>query len=205
MTDYTFDTQPYIQSQYGNSPTIKQLLWDFRSSILPDADIELFYNNIFNIKTAKGVGLDIWGNILAISRNLTVGDEVIRLTDDQYLDVLLFKALANICTADLATLNRLAETIYPNMLPKITNVVVEGSLANGDKYNTTPMHIRWVWTADDVSDYEKAIFAMFAQLCVAAGVFYTIEYVSSNVFGFHGSKLQPFNQAPFAETRIEES
>ena len=36
------ELQPYILSQYSASPTIYQLLSDFRDNISPDADIDLF-------------------------------------------------------------------------------------------------------------------------------------------------------------------
>lgn len=31
----------------------------------------VFYDNIFNIATANGVGLDVWGEILVIGRTIT--------------------------------------------------------------------------------------------------------------------------------------
>ena len=42
------DVQEYIQSQYSNSPTIKQILLSLADNINPDADIDVFYQNIMN-------------------------------------------------------------------------------------------------------------------------------------------------------------
>lgn len=52
------ELQPYIQSQYGSSTTIYQILDDFRANIDPSKDMLVFYDNIFNIATANGVGLN---------------------------------------------------------------------------------------------------------------------------------------------------
>ena len=57
-SDY-IDKQEYIQSQYGNSPTIKKILNDFRDYIRPEIDIQTIYDNILNIDTAKRVGLRV--------------------------------------------------------------------------------------------------------------------------------------------------
>ena len=60
-----------ILSQYCASPTIKALLQSFNDAVDPATDIANFYNNIWNINTAVGNGLDIWGQIVGVSRYLT--------------------------------------------------------------------------------------------------------------------------------------
>lgn len=61
-----------ILSQYGNSPAIKGLITTFNDAVLPDLDLFNFYQNIFNPQTGVGYGLDVWGQIVGISRNLKV-------------------------------------------------------------------------------------------------------------------------------------
>ena len=61
-----------IQSQYSASRTIRALADSARVRIAPDADIALFYANIFNIATARGAGLDVWGRILGIGRKVDI-------------------------------------------------------------------------------------------------------------------------------------
>ena len=68
----SFEINDTILSQYGVSERIKRLLRGFDELIKPDADIELFYNNVFNILTAQGAGLDIRGVIIGIGRNIQV-------------------------------------------------------------------------------------------------------------------------------------
>ena len=64
------EKQPYLLSQYSASPTIYQILADFRENIDPTPDIWTFYDNVFNIATAQGVGLDIWGAIIGMDRTI---------------------------------------------------------------------------------------------------------------------------------------
>ena len=66
-----------VQSQYAASPVIRALAESARIRIAPDADIELFYRSVFNIATASGAGLDIWGRILGIGRKV----DITELTD----------------------------------------------------------------------------------------------------------------------------
>ncbi len=47
-----------IQSQYGASVKMLNLLAGFQENIEPTADINLFYEKFFNIYTAEGVGLE---------------------------------------------------------------------------------------------------------------------------------------------------
>lgn len=64
--------QQTIVSQYANSPTLLQMVQNLNTCIDPSADIDAFYNFVWNLKTAQGFGLDIWGRILGVSRTLNV-------------------------------------------------------------------------------------------------------------------------------------
>ena len=83
-----------VQSQYAASPVIRALAESARIRIAPDADIELFYRSVFNIATASGAGLDIWGRILGMGRKVDI-------------------AMANISAADAASLNNLLQGLFP--------------------------------------------------------------------------------------------
>ena len=65
-----FDIEVTIQSQYAASPHIIALVNGYFDLIDPYPDIQLFYNNIFNLEFARGVGLDIWGRIVGIERKI---------------------------------------------------------------------------------------------------------------------------------------
>jgi hypothetical protein len=55
-----------LLSQYANSPTIVSLIESLNDCIDPSADIDAFYDNIWNIDTAVGYGLDVWGRIVGL-------------------------------------------------------------------------------------------------------------------------------------------
>lgn len=63
-----------ILSQYANSPTLVQLIQNMDGYIDPSTDIDAFYNLIWNVDTAVGLGLDIWGKIVGLEngRKLTI-------------------------------------------------------------------------------------------------------------------------------------
>lgn len=196
------DVQEYIQSQYSNSPTIKQILLSLADNINPDADIDVFYQNIINIDSANGVGLDIWGTIVGAPRKLQLEEDSkeIILNDDMYRNYIKFKMLANISPATLETLNKISYILYNNTSLSVANVQTEGTLANGDFYNTTPMMVRFTWQTYEVTDQDRAIFMQGILFCLAAGVGWDLVIINTdNVFGFAGSGLSPFNQGTFVQ------
>lgn len=196
------DVQEYIQSQYSNSPTIKQILLSLADNINPDADIDVFYQNIMNIDSANGVGLDIWGTIVGAPRKLQLEEDSkeIILNDDMYRNYIKFKMLANISPATLETLNKISYILYNNTSLSVANVQTEGTLDNGDFYNTTPMMVRFTWQTSEVTDQDRAIFMQGILFCLAAGVGWDLVVIDTdNIFGFAGSGLNSFNQGTFAQ------
>ena len=57
-----------ILSQYDDSPTLLSMIESFNDAIDPTANITAFYENIWNVNTANGYGLDVWGQIVGVSR-----------------------------------------------------------------------------------------------------------------------------------------
>lgn len=57
-----------VLSQYANSPIILAIINQANEALDPAANITAFYNSVWNINTATGYGLDVWGRIVGISR-----------------------------------------------------------------------------------------------------------------------------------------
>lgn len=57
-----------VISQYANSPILTQLIQNFDECVNQTQNFDNFYDDIWNIATAQGVGLDIWGRIVGVSR-----------------------------------------------------------------------------------------------------------------------------------------
>ena len=131
-----------VISQYGNSPTILALVQDMNEWIDPSVDIDNFYSMVWDISQAQGFGLDIWGRIVNISRELTIpgivdyfgfqtdasdsqpfdqapfwngitsSTQTYTLTDDAYRTLILTKALANISATTAPALNQLLQNFF---------------------------------------------------------------------------------------------
>jgi len=61
-----------IISQYANSPTLTQLIESMNDYIDPRVNMQAFYDAVWNVDTAVGFGLDIWGAIVGVSRLLKI-------------------------------------------------------------------------------------------------------------------------------------
>lgn len=198
--DVRTEFMPFIQSQYSASTRIISILESCREHILPDADIVSFFDNIFNIETASGYGLDIWGNIIGVSRfvpDYQDSTTIYTLTDEQYRTVLFYKAGANIMDATLYSLNYLLKKLYPDYRCFVRNA---NNYVNDDGryYDSNPMEIEYVFIDTDLSDLEKSIFSLVGAFGKGAGVHFNLsEYSYDEIFGFYGSNLQPFDQGVF--------
>jgi beta-lactam-binding protein with PASTA domain len=67
-----FDFEATVISQYANSPTLLQLIANMNAYIDQTANFAAFYNFVWNVDTAQGFGLDIWGKIVNVSRLLQI-------------------------------------------------------------------------------------------------------------------------------------
>jgi hypothetical protein len=116
------------------------LLESVNEWISPDANFEAFYNLIWNVDTAEGYGLDVWGRIVGISRVLKVargfyfgfgeprdrgvfneapfydGQQLLfdfELTDDQYRLLIFAKAALNLTNCAIPAINRILLNLFP--------------------------------------------------------------------------------------------
>lgn len=179
---------PVIQSQYSASPTICALINGFRVNINPYADINMFYQNYVDIDTAAGVGLDVLGNIVDRDRRIMDRETGYyeKLNDEDYRFLLKYKALANICAADAATLARLNTELWGGLRVWVAEI-----------YYLGPMHIRYIFDFW-LTERQLALFKEVGYLCKGAGIgldYYSIK--TDEVFGFDEQHLQPFNQGVF--------
>lgn len=137
------DPQRTVISQYTNAPAINQLVQNMDAYFSPHANIEQFFSQIWNIETAVGYGLDVWGRILGVGRVLAVsaGNDYLgfkeasdttmtpfgqgvfyaggavtqnfSLQDDDYRTLLYAKALANICNGSVPAINSILLLLFP--------------------------------------------------------------------------------------------
>lgn len=186
MENYT-DT---ILSQYANSPAITQLIDEFNQWLDPGSDLDAFYNMVWNVETAQGFGLDIWGAIVNIPRQITIPEQplylgfeeaepgshpfdqepfysgsagtssVYLLGDDAYRVLIMTKALANISSFTAPGVNALLRYLFAG---------------RGSCYvlELSPMQIEYVFNFS-LKSWEAAVLQQPALMPRPAGVGVTI-------------------------------
>ena len=204
-----------IISQYANSPTLTQLVRNMDRYIDPLADIDTFYSFVWDVETAQGFGLDIWGRIVGVKRELTIpgtvvnfgfkeaipgsypfgeqpfyaGDAVTQtytLSNDAYRTLIYVKALANISSTNSPTYNQLLQNLFAGRGRCYVNDL--GS-----------MQMRFTFEFQ-LTDYEFAIMTQSGVMPRPAGVSATILQAALPMFGFAESgtiTAAPFNQGVF--------
>ena len=176
-------------SQYANSPKYVKLYTGLSDLFNNASTLEDWFNVVYNLNTATGFGLDIWGKILNQGRQFTYfenGSEVnVYLGGEQTIDgvtyseeymentyrlVLFLKALTNITNCTIASMNSLLQFYFKN---RGRVYVLE--------YN--PMEIRYVFEFY-VSKIEKAIFTTDV-MPKPTGVGISFEFIpAGEYFGF---------------------
>jgi len=136
--------QKTIISQYAQSPSLNALLNAFNDWIDPALLIDDFIFNVWDLDTATGYGLDVWGRIVGVGRVLEIttggryfgfnqqtslevdpfntspfyGGQQINnnfvLSDDGFRTLIRAKALSNICDGSIPGINKVLLTLFPN-------------------------------------------------------------------------------------------
>lgn len=129
-----------ILSQYANSPVILAMIEPFAECVDPTANFDEFFELVFDVDTAIGYGLDVWGRRVGVSRILQIsGDSAFlgftestdgksfgygiwydgealtnnfALSDDAYRTLILAKALANICDGSIKATNQILINLF---------------------------------------------------------------------------------------------
>lgn len=130
-----------VLSQYSNSTRLLALLGSIDDWISPDTNFEQFYDLIWNVDSAVGYGLDVWGRIVGVNRVLTVDDggpwfgfneqtdsegfnqgafwngtpvtSNFVLSDDAYRNLIFAKAAANITDGSIPSINAILMNLFP--------------------------------------------------------------------------------------------
>jgi len=209
------DVEKTIISQYGNSATITRLIRDMNGYLDPRSDFDNFFNFVWNVDTAQGFGLDIWGRIVDIGRNLTIPEnplyfgfnealpgsypfeeqpfyvnsgetQTYRLSDSAYRTLILVKALSNISSMTAPSLNRLLQNLFAGRGRCYVNDLGSMSIRFTFEFQLTPVEL-------SILTYSRAIPR-------PAGVLVSLFVVELPVFGFSEAgtdSASPFNEAPF--------
>lgn len=209
------DVERTIISQYGNSPTILQLVQNMNAYLDPRADFDAFFDYVWNVDTAQGFGLDIWGQIVNIRRELQIPNapvyfgfkdalpgsypfdeapfydgtppatQTYKLADDAYRKLILTKALANITSSNAPSLNQLLQNMFAD---------------RGRCYVNDMGGMQFRYTFEfDLTSQEYAIVTQSGVLPRPSGVNAILFQSALPLFGFSeaGLSAAPFGQGVF--------
>lgn len=184
-SSYFFDPVVTVLSQYANSPIITELVDCFAQWLDPASRFNEFYSLLWNIDTAQGFGLDVWGRILGVNRVLQVptgaylgfesDDQAqpfghgifyggarttdnVALTDAAYRTLLLAKAALNVTNASNPA----------------TNAILLNLFGQGYVRDNLDMTITYVFD-DPLTPVQTAIVYQSGVLPKPCGVSFTVE------------------------------
>lgn len=215
MQNYT-DT---ILAQYANSPTLTALIADFNQWIDPSADIDLFFQVVWNINTAQGYGLDVWGKIVNMSRNVKITQAITNFgfneaftTATASTGVQPFGQASFYDGPPATTVYTLSDDsyrtlIYVKAMANLTNCTASSLNAmlkylfagRGRAYvqDTGDMTLRFVFEFL-LTPVEIGIMTNSGAIARPAGVQASIvTYSAASTFGFSEGMGQPFGQGTF--------
>ena len=180
-----FDPAVTVLSQYANSPILLALIDYFSQWLDPASRFDAFVQDMWDIDTARGYGLDVWGRILGVGRVLQVPEGVYLgfesdaqakpfgfgifysgtrltsnaiLTDEAYRTLLLAKAALNITDASSPS----------------TNMILLNLFGQGYVRDNRDMTITYVFS-EALNPLETAIVFQSGVLPKPAGVSFTVE------------------------------
>lgn len=178
-----------VQYEHGE---VCDLIQKLNASFDSQIDIDTFYNEIYNLKTAGSFGLDVWGRFLNVSR-IVKGDfystnfgfegsgllpfnqgvffnakyssanNVFILDDQLYRGVLLMKFYSLFSNGSIGFINIILKSFFGER--GLIYVVNDGTM----KYK--------IISSFNLENWEKTLFISLQSLPVPAGVSYEIEEI----------------------------
>jgi hypothetical protein len=209
------DVERTIISQYANSPTLVQLIQNMNEYIDPRANMTAFYNAVWNVNTAVGFGLDIWGRIVGVSRLLQIpgNDPIVGFDNasnpDDWTPMNYGRfARENEVTTSyelpddayrvlilVKALANITSTTGPGINQLLRNLFPNRGRAFVRDLGNMAMEFVFNFALTPV---EFAILTQSNAMPHPAGVFYSVTVISSGFFGFQGyGGALPFNFGVF--------
>ena len=138
--DPPFNWEQTILSQYSSSTVLLTYLDFLAQNLDVTQNVDAFYDQVWNIDTATGWGLDFWGQIVGVSRTLSVtsqyfgfsnADDInivgfnqapfyagepltgnVELTDDAFRKLIYAKAATNITNCTIPAINKILRELF---------------------------------------------------------------------------------------------
>ncbi|MFT8720682.1 DUF2612 domain-containing protein [Acetobacter sp.] len=128
-----------ILSQYASARSLCTIISGWNQALDPSPLVDQWFANVWNLETAVGYGLDVWGRIVGVSRVLKVADDKffgwtedvteetfgysvfyngiisgdqVSISDDAFRQLIKAKALKNITDGSVLSLNAVLMTLF---------------------------------------------------------------------------------------------
>ena len=165
----TFNPWTTIISQYANSPVLDGIILAFNAAMDLTESLDNFYDMIFNVETAQGYGLDVWGRIVGVSRTLSLPSGATYLgfeeasswtgfgqggfytggglssnfvlSDTDFRTLIFAKAAGNISDGSIESINEILLTLFPSRGDCHVVDNQNMSLTYSFPFNLTPVEI----------------------------------------------------------------
>lgn len=138
----SFNLWSTIISQYANTSTLARLCTNMGQYFDPTYNMDEFFDTMFDVDTAVGYGLNVWGRIVGVGRIIqippgnylgfaeadswqpfgqapffggTISQNNLTLDDDSFRTLILAKALSNICDGSIPAINQILINLFPNL------------------------------------------------------------------------------------------
>ena len=176
-----------IQPQYAHAEKLGALCRLFQDEIDATPQLKSVLEAIADPATAQGVFLDWWGVRVGADRHIELNGQNVRLDDETFRFLIFYRALANISDASAATMNALLKKLIGLPVFVVDNMDM-----------TVSVHV-----LGNPTDLQVVILSQYGLLSRGAGVGYNIviQNPDTQMFGFFGSKLMPFDQGVFNPVR----
>lgn len=194
---FTFETNllQNIIWQYDQAENLKNIIKqkeDWYNINLKDF-WQYITDNFLNIQTANDWGLNLWGQILQVSRTFNIDGELITLSTEFYRRLILSKLQLIKSNGTVPEINSYLNFIFKDY--KSENSL--GAFVR-DNYD---MSVIYVLNFEPTKE-ELALIYSRTFLPTPAGVLDKIYILEEKkIFGFYNTGFQPWGQAPFWDGR----
>ena len=173
-----------IQDQYKNTniETLINGLTELYDKLITQP-LKEFYDNIYNLDTAKNIGLDLWGERLNFPRTIKYIDEItgkesaVTLQDDEYRLILQIVTLKLYSRMTVPGINKTLKELFAFYNARAYTV---------DNQDMTYVNFVFLW---EIPDYLKQAFNNYDLLPHPMAVGTRYREAFAQIFGFKGQNL----------------
>ena len=187
-----------IQDQYKNTniETLINGLTELYDKLITQP-LKEFYDNIYNLDTAKNIGLDLWGERLNFPRTIKYIDDItekesaVTLQDDEYRLILQIVTLKLYTKMSVPGINKTLKELFSYYNAEAYTI---------DNQDMTFVNYIFVW---EIPEYLKQAFDNYDLLPhpLAVGTKYREAYYQ--ILGFKGQKLSDNLYRTIFQKRID--